>query len=81
VVTEAAHHQAGMSDSEYQYFGAEIAKNRADARLAQKKRYRRLLGWGFGGAGLAAQFAGLPLVVSLALWGLGLAAWTYLKAI
>lgn len=70
-----------MSESEYQFLGAEIAANRADTRLAQKKRYRALLGWGFGGAGLAAQLAGLDLSVSLILWGAGLAAWAYLKAL
>jgi hypothetical protein len=65
----------------YQFLGAEIAANRADARLLQKKRYRSLLGWGFGGAGLAAQLAGLDLAVSLALWGAGFAAWAYLKSL
>jgi hypothetical protein len=58
-----------------------LAKSRAEARLAHKKRYRGVIGLGLGGAGLAVAMAGLPMSVSLALWGLGAAAWMILKAV
>lgn len=67
--------------SEFQYFGDEIAKNRAAARLSTKKRYRGLIGLGIGGAGLAAGMAGLPLTASVGIWALGMAAWAFLKAV
>jgi hypothetical protein len=57
-----------------------LARNRADLRLARKKRYRNVIGLGLGGAGLAAAFAGLPISVPLLFWAAGLVAWAMLKA-
>jgi hypothetical protein len=56
-----------------------LARAREEAALARKKQYRRLVGLGIGGAGLAAALAGLPMEVSIALWGFGLLAWAMLK--
>ncbi|MBL8550195.1 MAG: hypothetical protein JNJ73_09425 [Hyphomonadaceae bacterium] len=56
-----------------------IEANRAELRLARKKRYRNLIGMGLGGAGLAVAFAGLPISVSLLLWAAGFVAWALLK--
>lgn len=67
--------------AEYHFFGAEIEQNRVDTRMAQKQRYRRLIGLGFGAAGLAAGLAGLDIMVAIGIWALGGAAWMYLKAI
>ena len=67
--------------AEYQFLGAEIEKNRADARAIQKKRYKGLLGLAFGVAGLASMLAGLPDLVSYLLWAAGVAAWMYVKTV
>lgn len=61
--------------------GQLLAKTRAEAQLAHKKRYRRLIGLGLGGAGLAAALAGMPLVFSLGLFAVAAAAWAILKAV
>ncbi len=53
----------------------------AEALLARKQGYRRLIGTAFGAAGLAAALVGMPLEFSLALWGLGALAWAHLKAV
>jgi hypothetical protein len=58
-----------------------LARSREETRLAHKKRYRGLIGLGLGAAGLAAALAGLPFLVTLALWGLGVASWMILKAV
>ncbi|HWA00399.1 MAG TPA: hypothetical protein VG841_08805 [Caulobacterales bacterium] len=58
-----------------------LAKNRARARLDNKRRYRRLLSLGFGAAGLAVAVTGMPLSVSIALWALSAASWMLLKAV
>ncbi len=67
--------------AEYQFLGAEIEQNRIDARAAQKKRYKNLLGLAFGAAGLASMLAGLPDLVSYLLWAVGIAAWMYVKSV
>ncbi|MEJ0024278.1 MAG: hypothetical protein WDN76_13395 [Alphaproteobacteria bacterium] len=54
--------------AEYQFLGAEIEKNRADARVEHKKRYKSLLGLAFALAGCASMLAGLPDLVSYLLW-------------
>jgi hypothetical protein len=59
---------------------ATIARLKAETALARKRRYRGIIGVVLGGAGLAATLAGLPLEISLAFWGLGLASWAILKA-
>jgi hypothetical protein len=58
----------------------EIARLKAETAMVQKKRYRGLVGIGFGGAGLACALVGMPMIVSIALWGVGLAAWAIIKA-
>jgi hypothetical protein len=58
-----------------------LAKARSDALLANKKRYRRVIGFGLGAAALAAAMAGMPLIFSLGLFALGAAAWAVLKAV
>ena len=56
-----------------------IAQNRKEVRRLRGRRYRNLVGMGFGGAGLAVAFAGLPIGVTLILWAGGFAAWAILK--
>ncbi|HVY86658.1 MAG TPA: hypothetical protein VG943_16100 [Caulobacterales bacterium] len=58
-----------------------LAQSRSEARMASKKRYRRLLGIGFGAAGLATALAGLPASVSVGLWALSAASWAFIKAV
>lgn len=67
--------------AEYQYLGAEIAKTRADTRIAVKKRYRGLLSIGFGAAGVCLMFAGLPDLVGYLMWAIGVASWMYVKTV
>ncbi len=54
---------------------------REDARMARKKRYRNMIGIALGGAGVATALAGMPIMASVALWGVGAAAWAILKAV
>ncbi|MGE3303375.1 MAG: hypothetical protein AB7M12_09705 [Hyphomonadaceae bacterium] len=67
--------------SDFSPLAAELERARAEARLAMKQRYRRLVGLGTGSAGLAAALAGLPMTVTLGLWAFGAAAWAILKAV
>ena len=52
-----------------------------EARLANKKRYRRVIGVGLGAAGVAVALVGMDWTVSAGLWGLGAASWAILKAV
>ncbi len=67
--------------AEYQFLGAEIEKNRADTRSAQKKRYKNLLALAFTAAGLASMLAGMPDRVTYLLCAVGVAAWMYVKTV
>jgi hypothetical protein len=65
--------------AEFQYFGAEIDQNRAAARAALNRRYRRLVSLCFGAAGLVVGLGGMDIMVSMTIWALGGAAWVGLK--
>ena len=67
--------------AEFHYFGTEIEENRAAARAALNHRYRRLVGLGFGAAGLIVGLGGLDIMVTMAIWALGGVAWAALKAV
>lgn len=58
-----------------------LEQARAEARIATKRRYQRLIGIGLGGAGLAVMLAGLPAMASIGLWGIGAASWAILKRV
>jgi len=51
-----------------------MAQSRASGRRARRKRFQNVIMLGLSGAGLAAALAGLPLAVSLAFIGVGIAA-------
>jgi len=61
--------------------GQLLAKYRAEAHVARKRRFHRVIGIGLGAAGLATALVGMPMLVSLLLWGCGIASWQILKAI
>lgn len=52
-----------------------------DARYALKKRYRKLIGIGLGGAGVAAALTGMPMTLTFCLWGLSFVSWKVLEAV
>ncbi len=58
-----------------------LAQLRAEAGGSRQKNYRRVIGLGLGAAGLAASLAGMPMELSIGLWGLAALAWAILKAV
>jgi hypothetical protein len=58
-----------------------LEQAREEARIANKRRYQRLIGLALGGAGLAAALAGMPMEVTLGLWAVGAASWAILKRV
>jgi hypothetical protein len=61
--------------------GQLLIRSRAEASIARKKRYRRVIGIGLFAAGIAMAFIGAPLEVSFALWGFGALSWFILKRV
>lgn len=61
--------------------GELLIRARAEATVARKKRYQRVIGIGLFAAGVAVAFSGAPLEVSFALWGFGALSWFILKRV
>lgn len=57
----------------------EIARLKAETRVIQKKRYRGLIGIGLGACGAAFALAGMPDILTYAMWGLAALSWFILK--